>query len=97
MKNQYFGDNRDLFKYDLILHIIQAGLVNRFIFIPMLTPDVPSSKSTKREGEQRDRSKAKAGRGNSDLVTFLDKFADRSKRDIKQLRGFFKKQGIDFS
>lgn len=95
MKNQYFGDNRDLFKYDLILQIIKAGLVTHFTFIPMLTPDVPSNKSVKREGEQRNRSKAKAGNKNSDLVTFLNKFADRSKRDIKELQGFFKKQGIE--
>lgn len=40
MKNQYFGDNRDLFKYDLVHKIINAryaGLPKRFTFIPMLT------------------------------------------------------------
>ena len=51
MKNQYFGDNRDLFKYDLFLKIIQkTDSVNRFTFIPMLTPDVRSSQNAKREG-----------------------------------------------
>ena len=69
--------------------------MNHFIFIPMLTPDVSDNEITKREGEQRVRSKVKAGSGNSDLVTFLDKFADRSKRDIKELRGFLKKQGVE--
>ena len=42
MKNQYFGDNRDLFKYDLVHTIIRArhaGLPSRFTFIPMLTKD----------------------------------------------------------
>lgn len=92
MKNQYFGDNRDLFKYDLVMQIIKAGLANHFTFIPMLTPDVPSNKSAKREGEQRDRSKAKAGWKNPVLIKFLNEFDDENRRDITQLEGSFKKQ-----
>ena len=92
MKNQYFGDNRDLFKYDLILQVIQkTGSINHFMFIPMLTPNVTDKKGTGRDGEKRDRKKAKAGRKNDDLVEFLDKFKEKSKRDYKQIRSFFKK------
>ena len=94
MKNQYFGDNRDLFKYDLVLQIIKEGLAKHFTFIPMLTPDVPSSKNAKREGEQRNRSRAKAGRENRDLRKFLDRFSDKNKRDIKHLNVWFKKSRI---
>ena len=40
MKNQYFGDTRDLFKYDLALHIIEGiWSIRALTFIPMLTPD----------------------------------------------------------
>ncbi len=86
MKNQYFGDNRDLFKYDLIYRIINDSLVKHFTFIPMLTKDDGTE-----QGGERDRSKAKAGRRNCELVRFLNQFGDKDKRDIKQLKGFFGK------
>ncbi len=89
MKNQYFGDNRDLFKYDLIYHIIQAGLVNHFAFIPMLTENDATG-----QGGVTDRDKAKAGAGNKELMSFLDECVKRGRRDIKQLESFFEKQDI---
>lgn len=94
MNNQYFGDNRDLFKYDLVLQITGKRLVNHFTFIPMLTPAKLTSINTKREGEQRDRSKAKAGWKNRDLVEFLNRFNNKNERDIRHLDVWFKKQGI---
>lgn len=39
MKCQYFGDKRDLFKYDLLLDLLDAHACGRFSFIPMLTPN----------------------------------------------------------
>jgi len=90
MKNQYFGDNRDLFKYDLIIQIIQAGLVNRFMFIPMLTENDDTG-----HGEKRDRKKAKAGTENEKLVNFLDKFKKKNKRDIEHLKSFLAKCAIE--
>ncbi|MDZ4230775.1 MAG: hypothetical protein U1B77_03035, partial [Dehalococcoidales bacterium] len=90
MKNQYFGDNKDLFKYDLVCYLIRRGLADRFTFIPMLTMNDNTG-----QGKDRVRSKAKAGSENSCLVTFLDRFADRNKRDVKKLRGFLKKYGIE--
>lgn len=80
MKNQYFGDNRDLFKYDLVYQIIQAGLVDHFTFIPMLT---------KGPGDEDDRRKA-VGRNNSDLVDFLNECRRKDGRNINQLENFFK-------
>lgn len=89
MKNQYFGDNRDLFKYDLVLQIIQAGLVNHFTFIPMLTePD-----GTK-HGGKIDRSQAKVGTENKELMIFLDGCVREGKRDIEQLGNFFARYTI---
>ena len=89
MKNQYFGDNKDLFTYDLVLHIIQAGLVEHFTFIPMLT-----SNDNTRHGSKYRRDKAKAGRENKELVSFLDECVMGGRRDIKQLGSFFGKYGI---
>ena len=39
MKNQTFGDNRDLLKFDLVNHIAGSGVVDRFVYVQMLTPD----------------------------------------------------------
>lgn len=39
-KHQYFGDSRDYFKYDFLLHLRAAGNQNRhLIIVPMLTAD----------------------------------------------------------
>lgn len=41
MKDQYFGDKRDLFKFDLVLDIMAATGLRKFCYLPMLTePDV---------------------------------------------------------
>ena len=89
MKDQYFGDNRDLFKYDLILQIMQAGLVDRFTFIPMLTENDDS-----KHGSVVDRTRATVGTENKELVSFLDECVREGKRDIKQLESFFQKKAI---
>jgi len=85
MKDQYFGDIRDLFKFDLAFHIIAKGhLVRRFTFIPMLTsPDV------RPDGRQRDYTKAKAGKSNQPLKDHLKKCGDEARPDIRAIAGYF--------
>ncbi|MDD4860008.1 MAG: hypothetical protein PHR56_07380 [Dehalococcoidales bacterium] len=83
MKNQYFGDNRDLFKFDLAEQILKAGLVKGFTYIPMLTADSAAANRV------YDRSKAKAGTKNKKLVSFLDKCAGSGKKNIVQLEKYF--------
>jgi len=40
VKNQYFGDRNDFFKYDLALSLVeQVGALRAFTLLPMLTPD----------------------------------------------------------
>ena len=40
VKNQYFGDRNDFFKYDLALSLVeQIGALRAFTIVPMLTPD----------------------------------------------------------
>ncbi len=89
MKNQYFGDNRDLFKYDLIYQLARASLVDNITFIPMLTaPDNTG------HGGQTDRRKARVGARNKALVRFLDRCVAEGKRDIRQLESFFDQYSI---
>jgi hypothetical protein len=92
MKNQYFGDNKDLFTYDLIYQIMQAGLVNHFTFIPMLT-----SNDDTENGGKYNRDKAKVGTKNKELMSFLDGCIREGRRNIKELEGFFTKQGIEMT
>lgn len=80
MKNQYFGDNRDLFKYDLALEIVEAGLVESITYIPMLT---------KGQGDEDDRGKASAGHRNKALRDFLDRCRRQDGRNIRRLPKFF--------
>lgn len=90
MKNQYFGDNRDLLKFDLVFQIVKEGLADRFTYIPMLTEDGV-------EAEEPDvrRCEASGGVKNTALLDFLDKAIVNEKRDVGQLDEFFKENGIE--
>ena len=66
MKNQNFGDNRDLLKFDLVYQIAKKGLVDHFTYIPMLTKD-----ETLKEEPEICRYEATGGSQNKDLMDFL--------------------------
>jgi hypothetical protein len=80
MKNQYFGDKRDLFKFDLLLDLMASGKFRQLTYVPMLTPP----DSTSKEGNQLRRS---AGPFSSELFHFLREH--RSSADIRVLRKLF--------
>ncbi len=99
MKNQYFGDVRDLFKYDLIQRILkEMGSLQGFTFIPMLTKNDPR----RRDGNKRDFDRAKEfgrpGTKNEELIEFLkpyiDKEIDGDKRDFTEIEKYFKLKGF---
>ncbi len=94
MKNQYFGDIRDLFKYDLIQRILEEiSSLQRFTFIPLLT----KNDNKRKEGNKRDFNSAKAGTKNKDLMEFLEKYKEvaRDERDFTDIRNYFKSKGIE--
>jgi len=84
MKNQYFGDTRDLFKYDLILELLFRSNLKRFTFIPMLTKDESGT-----YGGKIDYSRAKAGTRRVVLRRFLERCLKNDRRNIKKLERFF--------
>ena len=47
MKNQYFGDKRDLFKFDLMLDLMESGRFERLSYVPMLTASILGSREGK--------------------------------------------------
>ena len=86
MRNQFFGDVRDLFKYDLITWLIQnINSIDQFAFIPMLTED-----DDKDHGLKMNYAKAKAGTNNTELVKILEGCVNRGKRDIRQIKSYFR-------
>jgi hypothetical protein len=89
MKNQNFGDNRDLLKFDLVFQIVKIGLVDQFVYVPMLTENVE-----RQEEPQFCRHGATGGDANSELVKFLDGCIVNEKRNIGQLEEFFQQSGL---
>jgi hypothetical protein len=93
MKNQYFGDIRDQFKYDLILTIMQLhpGLrLKQFTFIPMLTKNDHRTDGNKRGVEERKR-RYRPGSRNDELVHFLRRSdgIGPEERDFTEILGLF--------
>jgi hypothetical protein len=83
MKNQYFGDRNDFFKYDLVLNLIEKiENLKCFTFIPMLTEDDGSSDGalTIYNGSRR-----------KELDDFLKDCIKKSDRKVKNLRSFMSK------
>ena len=85
MKNQYFGDAIDLFKYDLITEVINAHRsLKKFAYIPMLTP-----KDNRADGKREDLT---AGYENKPLKKILTRFHGQAKAkpDFKKIEVYFK-------
>jgi hypothetical protein len=78
LKNQYFGDTRDLFKYDLALHCMASLGLRRLTFVPMLTTAPPTAGTW-----------ARAGSSNRPLVEFLGSCTREGRRDVRELVRFF--------
>jgi len=90
MKNQYFGDTRDLFKYDLIIHLLKSLEPKmRLTFIPMLTEN-----DHKTHGNIINYKHAKAGHNNKVLARFLQDCVRLKRRNIIELERLFKKIGL---
>jgi hypothetical protein len=90
MKHQYFGDTRDLFKYDLILRIMKGmPSIRSFTFIPMLTPGDGST-----QGNRTEHGKAKAGFRNQLLGDYLATCIREKRRNVCEILPFFTAQKI---
>ncbi|MDP2824251.1 MAG: nucleotidyltransferase family protein [Sulfuritalea sp.] len=91
MKNQYFGDKRDLFKFDLLLDLMASGFFRQLTYVPMLT----QGDST---GEGRLVGRDAAGH-RPDLFAFLREQRSAHARDIRIWREYFslgRNSGFDY-
>ena len=97
MKNQYFGDIRDLFKYDIIQRILKGiSSLQRFTFIPILTKNVPNHREGNKRNFDRAKKNGRPGTKNNELMEFLEKYkeTDEDERDFTEIMNYFKSKGI---
>lgn len=99
MNPQYFGDTRDLFKIDLVCHIMKRmPSLNSFTFVPMLTDD--RSKGDRKKSPKKDLGaavrKGRAGSTNADLVTHMARLQeiDSDLEYFRGIRSLFNKENI---
>jgi len=90
MKCQYFGDKRDLFKFDLLLDLLDAHGTGRLTLVPMLTPDDGGNEGSLK---RKDR-----GFRRSELFDFLEQRRRLCLNGscLPAWREFFSKQGIEY-
>ncbi len=82
MKNQFFADRRDFFKYDFLLEILEkSGFLRQLTFIPLLTANDNRIGGKLTEYEP--------GNRRPELYQFLRTCLSSEKRNISQLREFF--------
>jgi hypothetical protein len=88
VKNQYFGDRRDLIKYDLLVDLAGCLPGSRLVLIPMLTPNDGSGEgrlTSYRRGERRER-----------LVDALRDAVAAGTRNIQILRNLMPTFGVQY-
>ncbi len=89
MKNQYFGDRNDYFKYDLCIFLTEnLPRIKRFTFIPMLTADDG--------GQDGAKIKYSMGVGRESLYRFLQECLGDGRREVVRLREYIRKPHIQF-
>ena len=91
MKNQYFGDSNDCFKYDLLIFLSQANQltgIRRLTTVWLLTPDDRSGDGGKTKYEQ--------GVQRESLYRFLQKCLKTKKREVAALSEYFRRNTFDF-
>jgi len=79
MNRMFFGDTRDLFKFDLVRHIMKAfPELASFTFVPMLTEDekISGTKKTATKDLGIALKKRKAGTGNLELMADMGRLQE---------------------
>jgi len=89
MKNQYFGDKNDLYKFDLVLELMEhvPGL-SQFVYVAMLTPADDSGHGHLFRGD--------AGGRSEELRAWLAERVEWGERDVNHLAAFFESKAYRY-
>jgi hypothetical protein len=88
MKHQYFADRRDLFKYDLLLDLLESlPGIERLTSILMLTPSDATG-----EGQVR----LAVGRRRPEVAAFLTRCRNENRLHLGELQTFFSSHGVQY-
>ena len=95
----FFGDTRDLFKYDLVRHVMKAlPLFDSFTFVPMLSGD--DEPAHEKRGTAKDLNKAvktgRAGSQNNNLLRQMQRLQeiDSDLEYFREIKEYFGKENI---
>jgi hypothetical protein len=89
MKNQYFGDKRDYFKYGVLEQLMRrTSRLRQLTCLWMLTPDYPNNKDGNKP--------LRALPGGERLASFLAECRDKGVRDVRVLDEYFKSIGFRY-
>jgi hypothetical protein len=89
MKNQYFADRNDYFKYDLLIFLAEQLTVQRLSVVWMLTENDGSNDGGKTEYVR--------GAGDSRLFRFLRNSLDTGVRNVDRINEYFKDTDYGFA
>lgn len=77
MNRKFFGDTRDLFKYDLVRHIMKSvPELTNFTFVPMLTAGAGVRKSAAKSDMKKAHRAGRAGSQNIALVRQMERLQE---------------------
>lgn len=99
MNRMFFGDTRDLFKFDLVRHIMKAfPELASFTFVPMLTEEEPAAakKKTRAKDLGLAQKKGRAGTQNRELMEDMGRLQEIND-DLEYFHGvqsYFKRENI---
>ncbi|MCX6689761.1 MAG: hypothetical protein NTZ39_08775 [Methanoregula sp.] len=97
MNRLYFGDTRDLFKFDLVRHIVKSlPDIASFTFVPMLTEPAGRGGRSTHKDLIKALEKGKAGSQNRDLVSCMERLQgiDKNLEYFNGIRSYFEKEQI---
>lgn len=99
MNRMFFGDVRDLFKFDLVRHVMKAFPdIESFTFVPMLTDELPATgqKRTATKDLGLARKKGRAGTKNRELMEDMGRLQEieDDREYFHGIQSYFRKENI---
>ncbi|PZR02921.1 MAG: hypothetical protein DI539_27235 [Flavobacterium psychrophilum] len=90
MNSKFFGNSLDLFKYDMLTHILTQSERLSLFYIPMITQPLPKERNSKCVTYE-------LGRDNEPLFKLMQKEFGKEYSDISLIKKHFVKCGVHLS